>query len=184
MARMAVEIMGGSELSVLVYGPGRSLDYRHIGALDKVRRAAVGDLMKLVEDADWVDLAAPVTDRFDLLIACEVVEHFTDPPADFAQLFSHVTDDGLVVCSTNIYDGTDLKKHDYVFIKGHTSYYSPRSIARIAKENGFYIDFRVPLAATTTVGPRKRYVLFSRSIERMQDVALYFGRNLYAPSER
>lgn len=185
MAKMAAEIMGRGELTVLICGPGRSVDYRWIAKLKNVRKVAVADLMKLVDDVEWVDLNSPVSERFDIVIACEVVEHFTDPPNDFAKTLSYVKDDGLVVCSTNINSGRDANNHDYLFIKGHTSYYSPKALAHIARKNGVYVDFRLPEVATTKAGgPRKRYVLFTPSVDRQQEISVYFGRHLFAPSEK
>ncbi|RJL25070.1 methyltransferase domain-containing protein [Bailinhaonella thermotolerans] len=185
MAAMACKIVGRRDQSVLVYGAGRSVDYRRIAGLAAVGRVAIGDVMRpLHEDAEFLDLTEPPGERFDVVVACEVIEHFVEPPKDFARLFEYVRDDGLVVCSTNIYDGGDLTKHDYLYIKGHTSYYTPRAIARIARDNGMYFDFRVPRSATTYAGPRKRYVLFTRSVDRLQDVAEYFGDHTYAPSEK
>lgn len=184
MARMGAEILGGDRLSVLIYGPGRSLDYRHVGALPSVGRVAVADLMRLHDDVAYVNIQQRRPERFSLVLACEVVEHFTDPRTQLAQLLSFVSSDGLVICSTNVFDGGDPAKHNYLFIKGHTSYYSPESLTLLAHRMGFYVDFRVPESATTYAGPRKRYVLFTKSDKRLADVARYFGRHTYAPSER
>jgi SAM-dependent methyltransferase len=182
MGAMAVEIMGRRHQSVLVVGPGASVDFRHIEALPNVDHVAIGDLVQLHEGRDFVDMTAPPQRQFDVLVASEVIEHYVDPLAEFRRLFQLVNRDGLVVCSTNVYDGGNLNRHKYLFIKGHTSYYSPAAIARIARVNGMLFDFRLP-QVSHRLGPRKRYVLFSRSADRMQDVARYFGQHAYAPSE-
>ena len=67
--------------------------------------------------------------------------------------------------------------------RGHTSYYSPNSLRVIARQNQVLVDFRVPVAATGKVGPRKRYVLMSRSRAIMDSVCDYFGSHMFAPSE-
>ncbi|MET9023644.1 methyltransferase domain-containing protein [Actinopolymorpha sp. NPDC004070] len=184
MAEMAIEALGREDLSVLVCGPGRSIDYRRIAGLKQVKKVAIADLMKFFDDAEWVDLNSPVTAKFDIVICCEVVEHFTDPPNDFKKTLSYVEDEGVLVCSTNIYDGGNLEKQSYLFIRGHTSYYTPQALAHIARENDMFVDFRLPEVATTDAGgPRKRYLIFSRSQQAMQGLAVYFGSHQFAPSE-
>jgi SAM-dependent methyltransferase len=180
MAKMAADILDRSSLQVLVYGAGGSLDNLHIGRLDEVNRAAVGDIMRLREDVDFVDLNEPARERFDIVIASEVIEHFRDPRADFDRLFGFVDRKGLVVASTNIHAGNPLARDGYIFYPDHTSYYSPTSLRMIANEAGFHLDFRAPL-----IGPRmrKRYVFFSRSRDVLEDVGCYFGTEVYAPSE-
>ena len=144
MAEMAIESLGKNDLTVLVCGPGRSIDYRRIAAHDKVKKVAIADLMKFYDDAEWVDLNAPIKERFDIVICCEVIEHFTDPPSDFKKTLGYVNGDGMLVCSTNIYDGGNLEKQSYLFIRGHTSYYTPKALAHIADENGVYVDSGCP----------------------------------------
>jgi SAM-dependent methyltransferase len=180
MAKMAADILRRPDLRALVYGAGGSLDNLHIQRLDGVERAAVGDIMRLRDDADFVDLNQPASERFDLVVAGEVIEHFRDPRADFDRLFGFVRRKGLVVASTNIHAGNPLARDGYIFYPDHTSYYSPRSLRMIANDAGFHVDFRAPL-----IGPRmrKRYVFFSRSRSVLEDVACYFGTEVYAPSE-
>ncbi len=183
MAKMGLDILGTTGVDVLVYGAGRSLDNLHISALPQVRSVAIADVMHLRDDADFVDSAAPVTRRFGLVIACEVVEHFLEPRVDLAKLLDYVEPDGLLVCSTNIYDGGKLARQAYIFTPGHTAYYTPRALGVIAHQNGFSVDFRVPEVATGSPGPRKRYVLFTRSDAVRAATAEYFGSRMYAPSE-
>ncbi len=180
MGKLAADILARDGLSVLVYGAGGNMDNLHIEQLDAVKRVAIGDIMKLRDDAEFVDLTKPARERFDIVVASEVVEHFRDPRADFERLFGFVEDDGLIVASTNIHAGNDLAKDGYIFFPDHVSYYSPRSLRMIANDAGYHLDFRAPM-----LGPRmrKRYVFFSRSRERLEDVACYFGTEVYAPSE-
>ncbi|HST80232.1 MAG TPA: methyltransferase domain-containing protein [Kineosporiaceae bacterium] len=183
MAKMGVEILDRGGLRVNVFGAGRSLDYLHIRELPGVQRAIISDVVDLGLDEDFVNVANGTSERFDLIIACEVIEHFTDPSTEFPRLFNLLTKDGLLVCSTNIYDGGDLAKQEYLYRRGHVSYYTPRTIAEIAHRNRIHFDFRVPQMATTQGGPRKRYVLLSRSRKVMESAAIYFGDHMYAPSE-
>jgi SAM-dependent methyltransferase len=183
MARMATDILGRDRLDVLVYGVGRSFDNRHIAGLPTVRHVAIADVMRLRDEVDFIDSNLPASRRFDIVLASEVVEHFEDPHADFARLLEFVEDDGLLVCGTNLYDGGRLERQHYLFINGHTSYYSTGSLARIANANGALVDIRIPEVATGYGGPRKRYVLLTRSTAVRDAIARYFETHEYAPSE-
>jgi hypothetical protein len=180
MAKMAVDILGGSRHDVLLYGAGRSLDNHHMAKLPEIRRVAIGDIMKVRDDAEFIDANNPPRKRFSVVVASEVIEHFRNPHEDFAKLFRLLKRDGLLVCGTNIYDGGPLAADRYIFYPDHTSYYTPQVLRRIANQAGVHIDFRSPLVGQ---GMRKRYVLFSRSADVMENVAVYFGTEVYAPSE-
>lgn len=183
MTAMAADILRRSGLDVLMYGVGRSADNIHVQKLPKVSRVAIGDITKFRDDAEFVDITKPATERFDVVVASEVIEHFVYPTEEFPRLLGYLADDGLLVCSTNIYDGGRLERQRYILARGHTSYYSPNSLRVIARQNQVLVDFRVPVAATGKVGPRKRYVLMSRSRAIMDSVCDYFGSHMFAPSE-
>ena len=181
MARMALQILGrrGAQ-DVLVYGAGRSLDNLHIQRLPRVGTVAIADIMRVRDDAPFVDVKDPGTQRFAVVVASEVIEHFRDPWSDFATLLGLVTPQGLLVCGTNIHDGRpNLERDRYIYYRDHTSYYSVASIRRIATAMGFHVDFRLP----DGLARRKRYVLFTRSPEVLDRIADYFGRVPLAPTE-
>jgi SAM-dependent methyltransferase len=184
MTQLGIEVLGRSGLSVMVYGVGRSLDNVHIAKLPEVGRTVIGDIMKIRDDGEFIDISGEATDTFDIVVASEVIEHFVEPQVDFPKLFGWVASDGILICSTNVYDGSKLEPHRYIFGRGHVSYYSPESLRLIAKSNGWHVDFRLPvLGAGRPTGMRKRYVIFSRSPEVMERVSDYFGRHPFAPSE-
>lgn len=183
MAQLGVDVLHRSDLAVMMYGVGRSLDNIHVGRLPEVRRVVIGDIIRIRDDAEFVDVSLPATERFDVVVASEVIEHFIDAHAEFEKLFGYIEDNGVLICSTNINDGGGLARQRYIFAQGHVSYYSPQSLRHIAKANGMQVDFRAPIAATGKIGPRKRYVIFTRSGDVMDSVSDYFGSHLYAPSE-
>lgn len=183
MAAMAVEILGPKDLDVLVFGAGRSLDNRHIEGLAGVGSVTIADIMQVRDDAPFIKADDPAPRRYGVVVASEVIEHFLDPRADLAHLLSFVDDDGLLVCSTNIMNGSDVATQKYPFFRGHVSLYSPGSLGILARENGCHVDFRLPIAATGFAGLHKRYVLLSRSTDVMARTAAYFGRHAYAPSD-
>jgi SAM-dependent methyltransferase len=181
MARMALQILGRkSAQDVLVYGAGRSLDNLHIQRLPRVGTVAIADIMKLRDDAPFVDVNDPGKQRFAVVVASEVIEHFRDPWSDFRKLLGVVKSQGIVVCGTNIHDGRPKPERDrYIYYPDHTSYYSVGSIRRIAAGLGFHVDFRFP----DGLARHKRYVLFTRSRAVLDSVADYFGKVSLAPSE-
>ncbi|HTW20356.1 MAG TPA: methyltransferase domain-containing protein [Mycobacteriales bacterium] len=183
MAQLALDALDRDPVDVLVYGAGRSMDNHHIARLAGVRDVAIGDVVQVRDDAPFIDISQPGWRSFDIVVAAEVIEHFEQPREEFPRLLSYVSDNGLVVCSTNVYDGGPLVKQAYIFGRGHVSYYTPHSLRLLADENEFLVDFRPPRAVTGRVGPRKRYVLLTRSADVMRAISDYFGQHLYAPSE-
>ncbi|NRQ49378.1 class I SAM-dependent methyltransferase [Aeromicrobium stalagmiti] len=183
MAQMGVAILRRPALQAMVFGAGRSLDYQHIARLPTVARVVMSDVVELTGEADFVNITEGTDERFDLIIACEVVEHFEDPRAEFRRLFELLTPGGLLVCSTNVYDGGNFAKHTYLYLRGHVSYYTPRALTHIARRSGLTVDFRTPAIAQGSVGPRKRYLLFTRSPEVVARTDEYFVDRPYAPSE-
>jgi SAM-dependent methyltransferase len=181
MARMALLILGRRKTqNVLVYGAGRSLDNLHIQRLPRVGTVSIADIMKVRDDAPFVDVNDPGTQRFAVVVASEVIEHFRDPWTDFTTLLGLVTPQGLLVCGTNIHGGRPNAERDrYIYYPDHTSYYSVASIRHIADAMGFRVDFRFP----DGLGRRKRYVLFTRSQAVLDRAADYFGRVPLAPTE-
>ncbi len=181
MARMALDVLDREGVEVMVYGPGRSLDNRHIARLPRVSNVAIGDIMKLRDDGEFHDVNQPATKRFPIVIASEVVEHFRNPHEDFAKLLGFVAADGLLVCGTNVYGGGDLTKDRYIYFPDHTSYYTPRALFNIARRNRYHVDFRAPAMALPH--GHKRYVIFTKSADVIERVAMYFGTHVVAPSE-
>jgi len=183
MGEMGVDILQRDHLQVMVFGAGRSLDYQHIGRLPQVERVVMSDVVELTSEADFINILEGTEERFDLIIACEVVEHFADPVTEFKRLFELLTPDGLLVCSTNIYDGSDFTRHNYLYLRGHLSYYSADAIGHLARAGGLHHDLRTPEAALGKPGPRKRYVLFTGSDANVRHTTEYFADRPYAPSE-
>jgi hypothetical protein len=170
--------------SILIYGAGLSRDHAWLKKEYPDIRVCICDLANFQQSTAYVPLESK--EQFDIVIACEVVEHFTDIEKDFFLLLSKVSDNGLVVLSTNISDGTAFSELAYPFVPGHTAYYSGRALMLIAKKfnQGLEVDFRVPQAALAQLGPRKRYVLIYRDRKVASAIADYFSKNLMAPSEK
>jgi len=179
MARLALRILGRPSSDVLVYGAGRSLDNHHIAKLPKVGHVAIGDIMNARDDMEFHDTNLPATRSFDIVIASEVIEHFRDPATDFPQLLQFVAGDGILICGTSLRGKGALSSQRYIFFADHTALYSPESLIRIAEANGMLIDFRSPKG----VGPRKRYVILTKSPAVMRRVTSYFGYETLAPGE-
>lgn len=183
MANLGLQMLPATTAEVLIVGAGNSLDWKHITALPGVGKVVTSDLENFNGSPNFVALDDRGRHSYDLVIACEVVEHFTEPATDMAALCADVAPEGLAVISTNIYDGSDLARHWYVYIPGHCSYYTPDAMIRLGEQNGMLVDFRVPEVALGAGGPRKRYVLMTRSPEVMERCNRYFSAHLWAPSE-
>jgi len=184
MAKLGLQVLARKDLSVLMYGAGRSIDNHHIAKHPRAGRVVLGDLVPLRDDAECINTTELSTDPFDVVIASEVLEHFPDPRPNFENLFSYVKDDGIIIAGTNIRDYLPMQKVSYVWPGGHVSYWSPKSLRIIVREFDMHLDFRVPFCGVGAGGPRKRYVIFSRSLDVMDSVADWFGSHMYAPSER
>jgi SAM-dependent methyltransferase len=180
MARMALDILGRDESDVLVYGAGRSMDNHHIKALPNTGHVAIGDIMDARDDMEFHDANEPAQRQFDIVIASEVIEHFRSPRENFQQMFQFVDDEGIIVCGTSLRGPEKLRDQRYLFYPDHTALYSPESLQVIADANGFLLDLRHPEG----LGPRKRYVILTRSRQTMELVTRYFGYTSVAPSEK
>ncbi len=186
IAEMGLDILarlGGTRpADVLVFGSGLSQDHALMKQRLPVGRVALSDMANFQNAEDFVPLDAR-EQQFDLVIASEVVEHFTSLDEDFANLFSKVKDGGLVVASTNIHDGTPLQRLLYPFLTGHTAYYTGRALQAICRRFGLRMDCRTPAAALGEPGPRKRYLLFYRDPAVSDAIVQYFADHHLAPSE-
>lgn len=180
MARMALDILGRDQSDVLVYGAGRSMDNHHIVALPNVGHVAIGDIMNARDDMEFHDANVPARRKFDIVVASEVIEHFRDPRANFKQLVQFVNDEGIIVCGTSLRGRGRLRDQRYLFYPDHTALYSPESLQLIADANRFHLDLRHPEG----LGPRKRYVILTRSRRTIELVTRYFGYTPIAPSEK
>ena len=183
MAMLGLELVAGGDVRVLILGAGLSRDWLHISRDERVASVTTSDLENFNESPDFLELDQQGSREFDLVIACEVLEHLANPCADFAQIFSNLSDRGVFVASTNIYDFSPIERHWYPYIPGHVSYHTAESLERLARASGLKVDFRVPLVATQRAGRRKRYVIFSSREEAMSAAANWFASNWYAPSE-
>lgn len=184
MAKLGLEVLNREGASVLMYGAGQSIDNHHVAKLPGVGRVAIGDLIQLRHDAEFINTTGLATEQFDVVVASEVLEHLPSPHDNLQNLFSYVRDDGILVAGTNIRDSLPLVKVAYIRIGGHVSYWSPESLHVMADKFGMHIDFRNPWCATGNGGRRKKYIVFSRSRDVMDALADWFGTNMYAPSER
>ncbi len=181
MVETAIEILGRPDLEVLFYGSGLSRDHLLARDLPQVATSHLADLFNYQATDVFVPLDSPR--QFDVVICCEVVEHFERPRRDFRTLLKFAKPDGIVVCSTSISDGAAVEKLDYPWIPGHTSYYSGASLIDIARQNRQFCDFRLPECALGEPGPRKRYVFFFQDRNTQKLIAEAFSRIPFAYSE-
>jgi SAM-dependent methyltransferase len=186
MARMGKEILDLADKrvgSILLFGAGLSKDHAWLRKEFPSIRVSVCDLENFQGIDDFVPIDSD--ERFDILVACECIEHFTDLESDFSTLLSKLSKNGIAIFSTNINDGASVSKRSYPFIVGHTSYYSGRALQRIAKriDGSLEVDFRAPLACLGQLGATKRYVIMHSDHAVREAVSEYFAAHLMADSE-
>jgi SAM-dependent methyltransferase len=178
MVRLAADVLSRDELSVAICGVGPRADNRRVSRLPQVERVAAEDLDAMGDYQEFAGRGYAGGERFDVVVAANVIDRFEDPHVGFAKIFNLVAADGVLICLTSIYDGGDLRKQRRIFTAGRVSYYTPESLRRIAHAHDLRVDFRMPAPGARR---RKRYVIFSRSDGVMESVSDYFGRHRFAP---
>ena len=181
MAQMGLEMLDRADARVIFFGAGLNTDWQWLQRVHPRVRTTLVDLENLqgVPNFEEISRATPA----DVVVASEVIEHFSDPVAHLQSLFRLLEDDGILICSSNIYDGTDIRRHMYPFVPGHVAYWTPLSLIQMAAGARCFVDFRTPEIGLTRGGPRKKYILFYRRAETAFRVSLYFGTRMFAPSE-
>lgn len=182
MAQMAIDILGRPAASINFFGSGLNTDWQWVQRSHPGARVTLIDVKNEQRTSNFRSIhdAEPA----DITIACEVIEHFLDPVVHFSALLRLLNDRGIVVCSSNIYDGSDICRHVYPFMPGHVAYWTPLALVKVAADAGCFIDFRTPEIGASRAGPRKKYILFYRDIEVLYRISRYFGEHMLAPSER
>lgn len=160
MANGAIAILKKKKLRILVFAPGNSLDHQTIRELDSVDTCKVTDLSNFQESEHFIPL--DTKEQFDIVIACEVVEHFMEPRKEFFNLFRYLDKDGLLMISTDTRVEDAVTERLYPFLYGHTSYYSGKSLIFLAGMNDIFIDFRTPEGETFN-SKIKRYIYMTKS---------------------
>lgn len=181
MAEMGMEILSKADASVSFFGSGLNTDHVWL------KRKYPGVTTKLVDLENMQEAenfeAIPEATPSDVIVASEVIEHFTEPVAHFESLLRLIKEDGILICSSNIYDGSDVSLHQYPFVAGHVAYWTPLSLVKMASDHGCFVDFRTPSVGLTRGGPRKKYIIFYRNTRTLISTNLYFGTHMVAPSE-
>lgn len=181
MAQMAIDIIQDHACEISFFGSGTNRDWQWVQRQHPRLKIKLVDLENMQDVAHFEPVSQATPSR--IVIVSEVIEHFEEPAAHFKHLLGLLPDDGIMICSTNIYDGGNVSAHTYPFIEGHVAYWTPLALGITAVDNGCLVDFRMPQVAFDRGWPRKRYVIFSRSVEVMLRSHLYFGDHPSAPSE-
>lgn len=181
MAEMGMEIVSKHDASVSFFGSGLNTDHLWLKRKYPDITTKLVDLENMQEAENF----EPISDATpsDVVVASEVIEHFTEPVEHFKSLLRLVKDEGILICSSNIYDGTDIGLHQYPFVAGHVAYWTPLALIKLASDMGCFVDFRTPAVGLTRGGPRKKYIIFYKSTQNMFRTSLYFGTHMHAPSE-
>lgn len=167
--------------NILIFGAGQSMDHKHLKKEYSEVDVKITDLKNFQQHENFIELTS--SEKFDVVIACEVIEHFLNPKEDFALLLNKLNPSGLLICSTDIRKSNEdnISKTTYPFMLGHTSYYTGKSLIGIIKniDETYTIDFRAP----EKIGKYKRYVFISKDSDCIQGVSSYFSEFKFAPCE-
>lgn len=167
---------------ILIFGAGLSKDHELIKNRLPIKAIKITDTENFQSSDNYISISKK--EKFDIVIASEVIEHFEDPERDIKLLASKIHRNGIIIASTNIHDGADISKLVYPFSPGHVTYYSGKSLIILAKKLGFKVDFRLPAISQNKLGgPRKRYVIIYKSNETQNLILDYFSKNCFALSE-
>lgn len=75
---------------------------------------------------------------YDLIVACEVAEHFRDPAAEFRKISELLRDDGILVIQTALLP--EIEHFDNWYYRRdptHIAFYTPKAFAWLADQLGF-----------------------------------------------
>lgn len=186
MVETALNILNNAnrndDKTALIFGAGLSKDHELIRKNIIIKNIKITDIENFQSSEHYTSIHSK--EKFDIVIASEVIEHFEDPINDMKNLLSKIKPDGIVIASTNIHDGSEISRLVYPFSPGHVMYYSGRSLITLAKKLGYKVDFRLPKISQNKLGgPRKRYVIFYKNIEVEELIIEYFSKNCFALSE-
>lgn len=188
IALFAAETLDRSGLSVLSWRPGASVDDRRIERIPLVGRYAAavapGDEPACAANGtELMPVDAVPADAFDIVIGCEVVQCFDDPVSELNAVLAAAAPAGLVVLTTDLYDGSSIDKSQFHRVEEHRWFWTIEALERVAAAAGFQVDVRLPEVAVANQLTRKRFLFLSRSAETMQLVRTAFGTTFHAPSE-
>lgn len=176
----ALRLLGRPQVSVGIFGAGKSKDHELIRRIPGVTSCSIMDLSNHQNSPHYLHINT--NESFDIVIACEVVEHFQNPRMEFRNLFKKLKPEGLLIVSTSLKIEDNFEKYIYPFLYGHTSYYTGRSLMFLAKMNMMFVDFRTPAIGARSRSA-KRYVYFTPNHQVRDRVIEYFSRYHHASSE-
>lgn len=93
-------------------------------------------------DPIFIPNSEALSETYDFIVCCEVVEHFHNPRAEFMRFHQLLKPDGLLVIKTELLTvDIDFPNWYYINDPTHTLFYSPEGMHLLLSEYGFkYID--------------------------------------------
>jgi SAM-dependent methyltransferase len=81
---------------------------------------------------------APLAERYDYIVCCEVIEHFYDPAAEFRRLRDLLKPGGRLICKTHLYlPEYEFARWYYKNDETHVFIYCPETIHFLREAIGF-----------------------------------------------
>lgn len=95
-----------------------------------------------------------LTEKYDFIACCEVIEHFHNPAKEFALLFEILSEGGKLYCMTDFYnDDLDFGHWYYKNDNTHVFFYHKETVRYICRKFGFadyYINNRLAVLGKGT----------------------------------
>ena len=165
----------------LLYGSGATraplvLKHESISAVAlDVSSSAVGYLNSTCgSEIAYTPKSIPKGIKFDVVIACEVFEHFNNPRRWFSFIADMVRDGGVLCGTTDFFNGISIAESGsypgYMSFRGHTFYWSEKSMGWLARSVGLnFVSFEMespgsiyPDAVYGVLFPNKRVFFLTR----------------------
>lgn len=178
----AVEMLGRDALSVAVWEPPAPRDSSDIGRISQI--PAVTEVNTFWPTPETESTAPVPPPNSDIVVGTEILQYLPDPRADLASLFRSVSDDGLAILTTDLYDGAPIESLGFPRGIGRRWQWSQSAISEIASATDGHVDFRLLQIGVDFKFRRKRAIFYSRNTFVLANVREWFGDNLAALSER
>lgn len=101
--------------------------------------------------------------RYDVIVACEVIEHLTRPRRQLALLQRALAPGGIICGTTDIFPGGDIDACDdvgYMALRGHVTYWTEQALAHVFAEWGLQLVLFEMIRPGSVLPDSKRQQLY------------------------
>jgi hypothetical protein len=176
LAKQAIYIFSDeiAHWKILIFGAGHSLDYLSIMKMIKVDKIAITDIKNYQNSDYFINLDS--NEKFNCVIASEVIEHFDNPVQQMENITKFITDDGIIILGTNLnIPNGRLDRLIYPYAAGHCSYWSAKALYIIAEKSGFHMSIQY----TSIEKNKKRVIFLYKNPNFGKNLTIFSGHRFY-----